>query len=202
MPDNSRSISQLALVAMTLALSSPAQGTAQNVGVSVPSVLAARDTNTAYRLDLINDKLEPVSRSDLKAGYIYYHFSPRLNRWAWSYYQADGSFWYALGEGSIQEGRRFDVPATQEQVQQRLKDFPQLHNAMETYGTRACFTLQADGRWRITGAGIPALVFNAETGELWQAYGNGYIPVVHTGGRVWTVRNGRHYPAGSSSSWE
>jgi hypothetical protein len=147
-------------------------------------------------LDLMSNRLEPVNRSELKVGYMYYHFNRRLNRWAWSYWQADGGFWSAFGEGSTQEGWRFDIRATQEQIQERLNDFPQLRDFMRQYGQAACLKLQADGRWKIAGVGFPPSIFNAETGELWQAQGEKYIPVIHTGGSLWTFRNGRYYPGG------
>ena len=192
----------LLVVSTLTAVLTAARSLGQDVGSSVPGALNAQDPSVTYRLDLMTNKLVPVSPNDRKVGYIYYHFSRRVNRWAWSCLQADGSFWYPFGEGTTQEGWRFDVRASREQVLDRIQDFPRLAKQMEETGRSACLSLQADGRWKIVGTGTALSIFNAQTGELWQAHGKDYIPVVHTGGKTWFVRNGRHYPSSSSASWQ
>jgi hypothetical protein len=179
----------------------PLGAAAQETGVIIPDVLAATDAKVAYRLDLLTDKLVPMNRSDLRVGCIYYHFSPRRNGWAWSVYQQDGSFWYPLGEGTTQIARRFDIRGTSKEIQQRLDEFPELAKKVEQYSHPVCLRLQADGRWKIVGTGLLPSIYNAETGERWQKFADSdYIPVVHTGGSVWSVRNGVYYPAGSFSA--
>ena len=148
-------------------------------------------------------KLGPINRDDRKVGYIYYHFSSRRNAWAWSYLQDDGSFWYAFGEGTTQIARRFDIRALREEIAKRLEEFPELAKKVDQYNQSVCLRLLADGRWKIVGTGIAPSIFNAETGERWQKFAKDeYIPVVHTNGAIWTVRNGVYYPSGSVSSRE
>jgi hypothetical protein len=158
----------------------------QEADLAMPTVLSAQDSKAAYRLNLITGKLEPVAGSDLKVGYVYYYFVPRLNRWAWSYYQADGSFWHAFGVGSVQEAWCFDLRATEEQLETRLKDFPKLAFQMGYTGRSACMQLRADGRWQVIGTRFPRSILDAETGERWQWNGNSYIRVVSTGDTIRT----------------
>lgn len=186
----------LALISTLVASLATWGAAAQETGSIVPRVLTAADPKVTYRLDLIAGKLEPIKRDDLKVGYVYYHFSPRRNLWAWSYYQQDGSFWYAFGEGTTQEAWSFDIRASREEIAKRLEEFPDLARQMERYNQSFCLRLQADGRWKVVATGLPPSIFNAETGERWQWLSDKYIGVVHTGGNSWTVRDGNYY-AGS-----
>lgn len=180
---------------VVLELGAPAPG--QDVGSPVSPAGSPQDPAVIYRLDLLNTRLAPVKQNELKTGYIYCHFSPRSGQWVWSFYQGGGSFWYAMGEGTIQEAWQFDLQGTPAEINERLKAMPQLSQMMSISGRSACLTLQANGEWKIAGSGLASSVFNAETGERWQAHGNDYIRVVHSGGRSWTVSNGHYYPAGS-----
>jgi hypothetical protein len=178
------------LLLLTLALitvATPISLPAQEADSAMPAVLSVRDSRVAYRLNLVSNKLEPITASDLKVGYVYYHFSPRLNRWAWSYYQATGSFWHAFGVGSIQEAWCFDLRETEQQLEARLKELPKLAEQMNESGRSVCMQLQADGRWQIIGTRFPRSILNAETGERWQWNGKSYIRVISTGGTIRTL---------------
>jgi hypothetical protein len=193
-------ISRIVLLSTLVVSLTPFYASAQEKGVITPAVLAANDTRLVYRLDLLTDKLVPIARTDLKAGCIYYHFSSRRNGWAWSIYQKDASFWYPFGEGTTQIARDFDIRGTSKEVQKRLDEFPELAKQVEQYNHSVCLRLQADGRWKVVGAGLLQSIFNAETGERWQKFASDdYIAVVHTGGPIWTVHGGVYYPAGSFS---
>jgi hypothetical protein len=196
----SRLLGYLVLIAAGAACLAPSDALAQDSGSVIPDVLAAKDPKLTYRLDVITGKLDPIERRDLKTGFIYYHYSSRLNRWAWSYYLGDGKFWYAYGEGTTQYGWSFDIRASRAEIEKRLEAFPELAKRMDRYDQSACLRLQADGRWKIIGVGRAPSIFNVETGELWQMFSkDNYIPVVHTNGRAWTVRNGNYIPANSPS---
>jgi hypothetical protein len=176
------------------------RATAQQAGAIIPSALAPTDPKLVYRLDLMTDKLVAMKPADLKAGYTYYHFSPRRNSWSWSYYQKNGSFWHAFGEGTTQEAWSFDIRASRQEVAKRLAEFPELAQRVERYNESVCLRLQADGRWQIVGTGLAPSIFNVETGGRWQVRAaDQYIAVVHTNGNNWTVRNGKYYPSRSSS---
>ena len=154
------------------------------------------DRDTVYRFDVLSDSLVPVPREELRVGCIYNYFNPRLNRRTWSYLQHDGTFWHALGEGTTQEAPRLDIRGTEEQRKQRLSERPDLAKEYSTTGGKVFVRLTKDGRWVIAGVRILATIYDAETGQLWDRYGEKYIPVVHTYGRRWAVRNGKYGPAG------
>ncbi|NLX97176.1 MAG: hypothetical protein GXY83_13460 [Rhodopirellula sp.] len=157
----------------------------------------ANDTTTVYRYDPLSDEMVPIARAELRAGCIYNHFNPRLNRRAWSYFQNDGTFWHAMGEGTTQEALRLDVRATEEEKQQRLRDLPGVADDYYRTGGKVFLRLKSDGRWEVAGVRILAKIYDAETGRLWERYGDKYIPVGHTHGKQWGVQNGRYHPAGS-----
>ena len=191
----------LVLISTFVGSLAPTCSTAQEPSSILPNTLSAEDPKLVYRMDLMTGKLDPINRGDLKVGYIYYHFSSQQNRWVWSYYQKDGSFWYAFGEGTTQEAWCFDIRASREELSKRLEEFPRLAQQLERQDRSVCLRLQADGRWKIIQSGIPRSIFNAETGERWQVQARDvYIPVVHTGGNAWTVRNGDYYASNSYST--
>jgi hypothetical protein len=192
--DNARRwIGRLILISAFAGTLVPISSMAQEADLVLPNVLAAKDPKLTYRLDLMNGKLAPINRDDLKVGYVYYHFCPRRNLWTWSYYQKNGRFWYAYGEGTTQEAWCFDIRASREEISKRLDEFPELARRMDQYGEKACLRLQADGRWKMVRPGIPPSIFNSETGERWEMSRDKYIGVVHIGGNHWTVRNGSYY---------
>jgi hypothetical protein len=193
MDSSKRWIGRLVFISALVGSLAPVCATAQETGVIMPDVLTAADPGLAYRLDLMTSKLVPMKRDDMKAGYIYYHFSSKRNAWAWSYRLKDGNFWHAFGEGTTQNAWLFDVRASEEEITKRLHEFPALERRVAQYNEAVCLRLQADGRWKIVGTGIVASIFNVETGERWQHFASDrYIPVVHTGGNAWTVRNGKY----------
>lgn len=195
-----RSLWHLVLIAGLATGLAPTCSIAQDIGQSLPSTLTTENPALVYRLDLMTSELAPTDRSDLKIGYVYYHFSPQLNRWVWSYYQKNGSFWYAFGEGTTQEAWCFDIRASREALTKRLEQYPELAHQVERQDRKVCFRLQADGRWKVIQSGIPRSIFNAETGERWQVQeGEKFVPIVHTGGNSWTVRDGEYEPG--SATW-
>jgi hypothetical protein len=169
------------------------RATAQEAGATMPDFLTAKDPKLAYRLDLITGRLGAIKPADMKVGCIYYHYCPRRGAWAWSYVQSDRTFWYAFGEGTTQIARRFDVRATQEDINKRLEQLPALAQEVNRYNQSVCLRLQGDGRWTIVGTGMVPSIFNVETGERWEQFGkSAYIPIIHTHGAIWTIRNGRY----------
>jgi hypothetical protein len=194
-----RSISHLVLITAFVVSAASLSAVAQEPGLIVPDVLAAKDPTITYRLDLMTNKLDPIDRRDLRVGYVYYHFSSRLNGWAWSYYGNDHDFWFAYGEGTVQNAWCFDIRASREDIAKRLKEFTDLAQQVDRYNESVCLRLQADGRWKIIGIGRVPTIFNAETGELWQMfYQDKYIPVVHASGKIWVSQNGTIHPSNSS----
>jgi len=176
-----------------LAIVHAADASAQPSGVLVEGNADAQDQEAVFRLDLMTNTLVPADRQDLRTGYIYSHFSHRLGRRVWSFLQPDGTFWYALGEGTTQEAITFDIRATEAEAKQRLKEFPALINDVNRTGARVVLKLQPDGSWKAVGVGWSKSIFNAETGQRWQYINAQWIPVVHTGGGRWGAREGQYF---------
>jgi hypothetical protein len=152
--------------------------------------------------------LEPVSAGELKPGYIYSHFSRRLNRRVWSYLQENGEFWYACGEGTTQEAWRlgFTPTAEEEKLLQNLN--PTLYGEYSRVGLGHLFLrLTADNQWvAAEGARFPT-IYNAETGQRWEKHYGKYIPISSAPCQYqWDVEGGRYVPRwasgpGSPACW-
>ena len=117
------------------------------------------DPQTIYRIDITAAKVVPIPREELKVGYVYNHFSPRLDRRVWSYYKADGTFWNAFGEGTTFEAWILDVRATPEQRTHLLEQYPELVRELETTGGRVFVELGRDDQWKLAGTGISSIIF-------------------------------------------
>jgi hypothetical protein len=143
--------------------------------------------------------LEPISAEELKVGCVYSHFSKRLSRRVWSYVQANGEFWYALGEGTMLEAWRLDIRATVgEQLEMLAKVAPRLYQELQQRGTgRVYLRLTSEGRWVIAeGASFPT-IYNAETGYRWERHSGRFIPVSAGPWQYrWEVQDGTYVPAG------
>ena len=81
---------------------------------------AGRDRGTTYRFDPMDEKLHPVKVGELRPGHVYGRFDAGLGRWVWSKADASGSLHYAMGEGSTQPARMFDLRGTDAERQRAL----------------------------------------------------------------------------------
>ena len=185
---------------------------AQGVPLSPESMARADDGQGILRWDPLDEQLIPVPPKEMKPGCVYSHFSDRLNRRVWSYVQADGEFWHALGEGTTLKGRRLDVRAITGDRFEKLKDkYPDLAAELEEHGrivTVLYFTLDGDGTWRDVSTAKHPTIHNLETGQRWEQVnlkhpqpGNtwergpaAFLPVVHTWGYRWAVQGGKYVP--------
>ena len=185
------------------------------VPLSPDGTARADDGQGILRWDPVDEELLPIAREELKPGYVYSHFSDRLNRRVWSYLQTDGEFWYALGEGTTLKGRRLDVRAITGDRLEKLKDkHPDLAAELEEHGrilTVLYFALDGDGAWRAVSTAKHPTIYNLETGQRWERVyrkhaepGNtwqpgpaAFLPVVHTWGSSWAVQGGKYVPAPS-----
>ena len=156
------------------------------------------DGRGVLRYAPLSGTLEPVSPQELKVGYIYSHFSQRLGRRVWSYAQAHGEFWYALGEGTTQEAWRLDLRVTPEQGWEILaQTAPRLARQLQQEGPGHVYLrLTRDNRWVIAeGASFPT-IYNAETAYRWEKHSGRYIPVSTGAWRYsWAVDQGRYVSA-------
>lgn len=184
----------------------------QGVLLSPEGTARADDGQGILRWDPLDEELIPVPQRELKPGCVYSHFSDRLNRRVWSYVQADGQFWYALGEGTTVKGRRLDVGAITGDRFEKLRDkYPDLAAELQERGrivTALYFGLEGDGTWRDVSTAKHSTIYNLETGQRWERVyrkhpepGNtwepgpaAFFPVVHTWGYRWGVQDGRYVP--------
>lgn len=151
------------------------------------------DRGTVYRNDLIGQKLVPVPRAEQKAGFVYYRHHAGLGRHVWSLATGDGGFRYAMGEGSVQETRQFDLRASAEERQRQLQArAPGAARLLEIQGTVPSVRLGADDRWDLTGGPSVSSVFDLDTGRRWEWHGTKPTGVIHSGGVRWTP-GGRDY---------
>jgi hypothetical protein len=142
-------------------------------------------------------ELVPVAPEELKPGYIYSHFSQKLNRRVWSFYRADAGFWDALGSGTIQEARLLDFRAPEEKQVEAIRQVaPGLAYAIVRGRQRAFARLTEDNEWELAKVSTHPTVYSLNTGRRWDwAFGR-YIPVRHTHGDRWAFREGKYVPAG------
>jgi hypothetical protein len=178
---------------MIAALSAGLEARAETLPVS-PVVGEQWDADTVLRLDVILNAIVPVARESLIPGGIYNHYSPVMQRRVWSFYQADGTFWSAMGEGTTQDARSFDIRGSREEAEKRLAEMPGLAAKVQSSGERVSLRLRADDRWAVIGAGFLRSVYNAETGQRWEKHGPDYISVLSTSSDRWTAVAGRYHP--------
>jgi len=158
----------------------------------------ADDLRGVLRYDPMTDTLVPVPADEIKIGHVYNHFSRRLNRRVWSYVQDNGRFWFAFGEGTIQEAWRLDIRAAREERWERLEQIdPDLAHVLQRRGQNRVFLrLDGNGEWVLAGSASMPVIFNAETGRRWEKHFDNYIPVSSGPGRyLWEVREGKFVPA-------
>lgn len=153
------------------------------------------DRETIYRYDPVREILVPIDETDLKPDHVYSHYSDRLGRRVWSYLKSDRTFWYAFGETTTIEGWRFDVAATEEQIERELQEFnPRLAEQYQRRIRPIRFTLDADNQWVSSGTSRVLSVYNAETGHRWENLGPRFVPVRSSWGYRWSYQSGKFTP--------
>jgi hypothetical protein len=167
--------------------------------VACPGAAADRaaDSESVFRWAPRTGELAEVSPSALKVGRIYNHYDRRLQRRVWSFYQGEGKFWYAFGEGTTQLARLFDLPVSADQAFEELKKIdPEFAAVVESTGQKIYLQLDRNNEWQLLQTSSLTSIYNAETGERWEMhFPDSYTPVSHSGGYFWTVRNGRYIPS-------
>jgi len=162
---------------------------------ATPRANAGRDRRAVYRLDPVTETLEAVPAAAFRPGHVYNRFDPALGRWVWSKADAAGRLRYAMGEGSMQPARMFDLRGTDAERQRALeKRAPELARLMAIQGARPMLVLDAEGRWGLGPTPCVSSVFDTATGERWEWHADEPARVVHGGGRRWQVVEGRYRP--------
>lgn len=156
---------------------------------------AGRDRGTIYRFDPIDEQLHPIQPGQLRPGHVYGRFDAGLGRWVWSKADAAGHLRYAMGEGSTQPARMFDLRGTDAERQRALeRRAPELARLFTIQGARPMLRLDATGRWTLGPTPCVSSVFDETTGERWEWHGDDPSRVVHAGGSRWHAVNGWYAP--------
>lgn len=166
----------------------PAAGAAKGtIDLTKDDVRSRLVRDTVYRYDLLAQELVPVPRQEWKPGHVYYRFHTGLGRHVWSIAGPDGGFRYAIGPGSVQQTRQFDLRASPEERQRQLRArAPEMARLLEIQGTLPTVRLGADDRWQLNVGPTVASVFDLETGRRWEWHGTEPVGVIHSGGPRWS----------------
>lgn len=161
-----------------------------------PAEVVDEDPSAVFRFDPISNELVAVPAAEVRPGFIYYHFNPRLNRRVWSLATANGGFEYAMAPDSVQPARLLDLHATPEQLRSELvENAPEVAKIMDIRGGIAYVRLTADQRWVLVRQPTIANVYDLETLRRWEWHGERRVAVMHTAGYDWLLVDGKFVPA-------
>jgi hypothetical protein len=157
---------------------------------------AGRDRAAVYRYDPVDEKLHPVTAKEIRPGHVYGRFDGGLGRWTWSKADMAGNLRYAMGPGSTQPARMFDLQGTDAERQRALeRRAPELARLLTIQGARPMLQLDANGRWGLGSTPHVSSVYDLATGERWEWHGDAASRVIHAGGHRWQFQDGWYAPA-------
>ncbi len=153
------------------------------------------DGRGILRLDPFSRQLVPVTADQIKTGYIYSYYHPRLKRRVWSYAQPNKELWRAFGPGTTQLARRLDLRASEKAALARVaEELPELAEKLKRTGGPVYIRLNDDHQWKLAPYGDRESIFDLESGRRWEWYRDHYQPVTHTLGYRWAREAGRYVP--------
>ena len=156
---------------------------------------AGRDRSAIYRFDPVTEKLFPVTTAEIKPAHVYGRYDRSLGRWVWSKADAAGNLRYAMGPGSTQPARLFDLRGTDAERQRALeRRAPELARLLTIQGARPMLRLDDQGRWDLGPTPCVSSVFDLATGERWEWHADAPSRVVHSGGNRWAFADGWYRP--------
>jgi hypothetical protein len=156
---------------------------------------AGRDRGKVYRYDLATETLEAMPPATLRPGHVYSRFNRESGQWVWSKADARGGLHYAMGEGSVQPARMFDLRGTEAERMRILEErAPELARLMTIQGARPMLKLDADGRWGLGPTPSVSSVYDITTRERWEWHADAPARVMHTSGYRWMIDGGRYVP--------
>ncbi|NOY43705.1 MAG: hypothetical protein GXP26_17950 [Planctomycetes bacterium] len=155
----------------------------------------ALDRNSVYRVNPPARQLRTVPQGEIKLGFVYKYFNPRLSRHVWGIAIEGGKFRYAFGPGSMQPADRFDLRISDRLRQQIIEEnAPALSRGIEGLGRDVFVQLDANDQWQLyLSTSIPK-VFDLMTNRRWEWHGNRRVGVLHTQGPLWTWQEGHYLP--------
>ena len=166
--------------------------------VCLPTVAQAQedlDRNSIYRVDPNIRRLNVVPQDEIRLGFVYKYYNPKLEKHVWGIAIEGGKFRYAMGPGSMQPADRFDLRLT-ELEKQRLIDesAPALSRGVQGLGRKVYAQLKENDEWDIhLSTSIPK-VYDQLTQRRWEWHGTRRLGVLHTYGPYWTWEEGSYLP--------
>ncbi len=153
------------------------------------------DRNTVYRGHPPAGQLMAVPQGEIKLGFVYKYFNPRLSRHVWGIAIEGGRFRYAFGPGSMQPADRFDLRISESQRRKIIEEnAPALSRGIEGLGRDVFLQLDANDQWQLyLSTSIPK-AFDLMTNRRWEWHGNRRVGVLHTQGPLWTWKDDRYLP--------
>lgn len=156
---------------------------------------AGRDRAAIYRFDPVTEQLVPVEPAAIKPANVYGRYDLSLGRWVWSKADRHGNLRYAMGPGSTQPARMFDLRGTDAERQRALeRRAPELARLLTIQGARPMLRLDEQGRWGLGPTPSVSSVFDEATGRRWEWHGDLPSGVVHSGGNRWRIDGGWYVP--------
>ena len=156
---------------------------------------AGRDRSVIYRFDPVTEQVCPVTAAEIKPAHVYGRYDRSLGRWVWSKADAAGNLRYAMGPGSTQPARLFDLRGTDAERQRALeRRAPELARLLTIQGAQPMLRLDDQGRWDLGPTPCVSSVFDLATGERWEWHADAPSRVVHSGGNRWAFADGWYQP--------
>ncbi|MEM9352863.1 MAG: hypothetical protein AAGA92_07605 [Planctomycetota bacterium] len=163
--------------------------------ISLAAAVAAAE-HPVYRIaPLEPSQVVEVPKSEIKEGLIYRYYNEKLDRSVWGIAQADGSFRYALGPGSVQPVERFDLRLTEEERSRIVNDnAPGLEGYLASTGRTPTIVLNDQLRWELVKTASISKVYDLETHRRWEWHGKRKLSVLHSSGNRWIAAGGDYAP--------
>lgn len=169
------------------------------VAWATTTALAAAEPEAVQvrRFDPRVGEFQPVAPEEVVPGKIYNHYSPQHGRYVWAFAEQGGRFSYALGPGSAESPRNFDLASSEEETLQVLKAAAgeDWVKAMEREGGRGKVRLGADGRWSVVKGRMIRSHFDLDSGRRYEWHGARRVAVIHSNGDQWAFVDDWYVPA-------
>ena len=186
------------MTSRVLTMASPLKATlAFCIPLGVASITFADEpTSQVRRINPRTREFQPVAPADVVPGKIYSHYSERHGRYVWAFATEGGNFSYALGPGTTESPRNFDLPISTEQteelLQEALGDWADAFGRMES---EIMVRLGADDEWDVLRSPSSRSHYDLDNRRRWEWHGSRKVRVVHTNGNTWRYQDDWYVPA-------
>jgi hypothetical protein len=165
--------------------------------VADAQVASPEDHTGVYRLhpNLETVELVRVTPAEIKPRLVYNYYNEQLDERAWGLAKEGGGFEFAFGEGTVMPTTAFDLQLSPEMQARVLNErAPGLLKQLDNVGRSAAVKLNGKGVWELLRYPSSARVFDLATGQRWEWHGDRRVAVLHVGGNLWHIVDGRYYP--------